>query len=331
MLMKTITSRSSNNFVSYLRSKNILNSLMLRLTMQLKFLFCHVLKTKIVVMVFITLQSFLVFSQKELTHEVYFDTDKFDIPKTEESRLLIFISSLKNKAIQSISIYGFCDDIGADAYNLKLSQQRANAIKTVFSDNEISEDIIQNVDGKGELLLKVVEEKDINTIRGFNRKVEIKVIENQKNSVENNKTVEEKPIETKPTKLNTVERINSELNVGDKIVFETILFESGYSQVVPKSKKTLDSIATALVNRKELYFTIQGHVCCTKYGRDAVDRKTNEQNLSESRAKYVYDYFLKKGIDKKRMRYVGLRRKFPLGGDPKFDRRVEILITFIAK
>jgi hypothetical protein len=30
------------------------------------------------------------------------------------------------------------------------------------------------------------------------------------------------------------------------------------------------------------------------------------------------------------MKYVGLRRKFPLGGDPKYDRRVEILITYIA-
>ena len=26
-----------------------------------------------------------------------------------------------------------------------------------------------------------------------------------------------------------------------------------------------------------------------------------------------------------------LRRKFPLGGDPKFDRRVEIVITYINK
>ena len=31
------------------------------------------------------------------------------------------------------------------------------------------------------------------------------------------------------------------------------------------------------------------------------------------------------------MRYVGMRRKFPLGGDPKYDRRVEILITHVAE
>ena len=80
-----------------------------------------------------------------------------------------------------------------------------------------------------------------------------------------------------------------------------------------------------------MYFTIQGHVCCTKFSRDAIDRKTKKRNLSLARAKYVYDYFAKKGVEKKRMKYVGMRRKFPLGDDPKFDRRVEILITYVGK
>jgi len=91
----------------------------------------------------------------------------------------------------------------------------------------------------------------------------------------------------------------------------------------------LENIANALLERQDIYFTIQGHVCCTQFSRDAVDRKTKLQNLSEARAKVVYDYFAKKGISKKRMRYIGLRRKFPLGGDPKFDRRVEIVINYV--
>ena len=81
------------------------------------------------------------------------------MPSTEESRLLLFISSITNVDIESIAIYGFCDDRGADTYNLKLSQQRADAIKNLFSENEISEDLITNVDGKGEVLLKIVDEK----------------------------------------------------------------------------------------------------------------------------------------------------------------------------
>ena len=90
-------------------------------------------------------------------------------------------------------------------------------------------------------------------------------------------------------------------------------------------------IAKVLANKKDVYFTIQGHVCCTQNSRDAVDKQTKKRNLSIARAKYVYDYLAKKGVDKKRMKYVGMRRKFPLGGDPKFDRRVEILITYVGK
>jgi len=60
-------------------------------------------------------------------------------------------------------------------------------------------------------------------------------------------------------------------------------------------------------------------------------KKLKNGNLFVARAKYIYDYLARKGVDKKRMKYVGMRRKFPLGGDPKYDRRVEILITYIGE
>lgn len=282
---------------------------------------------KLVFIILITLHATYVFSQQELKHEVYFDTDKFDIHSTEENRLLLFISNISDLDIESISIFGFCDDRGANSYNLKLSQNRANAIKTIFSNNEISEDLISNVDGKGEVLLKIVNEVNVVKIRGLNRKVEIIVKPKPpKPAVETKKEI---PAETK--KKDIPEILKGELKVGDKIIFENILFKTGYSQVMPESKKLLESIAKVLVERKDIYFTIQGHVCCTQNSRDAVHRKTNLRNLSEVRAQYIYDYFAKKGVDKKRMKHIGLRRKFPLGGDPKFDRRVEILITYVAK
>jgi outer membrane protein OmpA-like peptidoglycan-associated protein len=281
---------------------------------------------KLLVLLLLTLHCSFVFSQKELTQEVYFETDKYDIPSTEESRLLLFISNLSDIDIESISIFGFCDDIGAKSYNLKLSQQRANAIKMIFSNNEISEDLITNVDGKGEILLKIVNEKNILKIRGLNRKVEIIVKEKPpKPLVEENI---EAVVEVK--KKDAPELLKGDLKVGDKIVFENILFKTGYRVVMPESKKTLETIAKILIERKDIYFTIQGHVCCTQNARDAIDRKTKLRNLSEARAQYIYEYFVKKGVDKKRMKHIGLRRKFPLGGDPKFDRRVEILITYVG-
>jgi outer membrane protein OmpA-like peptidoglycan-associated protein len=282
---------------------------------------------KLLILLILTLHGSFVFSQQELTQEVYFETDKYDIPSTEENRLLLFISNLSDIDIESISIFGFCDDIGANSYNLKLSQQRADAIKVIFSNNEISEDLITNVDGKGEILLKIVNEKNVLKIRGLNRKVEIIVkAKPPKPLVEEKK---EAVVEVK--KKDAPELLKGNLKVGDKIVFENILFKTGYRVVMPESKKTLETIAKILIERKDIYFTIQGHVCCTQNARDAIDRKTKLRNLSEARAQYIYDYFVKKGVDKKRMKHIGLRRKFPLGGDPKFDRRVEILITYVGK
>ena len=246
------------------------------------------------------------------------------MPSTEENRLLLFISTLTDIDIETISIFGFCDDIGASDYNLNLSQKRADAIKTIFSSNEISESLITNVDGKGEILLKIVNEKNLLKIRGLNRKVEI--IVKPKPLIKK----EEKKVVAIITKKNVSERIKGHLKIGDKIIFENILFKTGYSTVTIESKKILQDIAKSLVEREDIYFTIEGHVCCTQMSRDAVDRKTKKRNLSEARAKYVYEYFAKKGVDKKRMRYKGMRRKFPLGGDPKFDRRVEILITYVS-
>ena len=280
---------------------------------------------KLLVFILITFSSVFAFSQKLLTHEVYFETDKYDVPNTEENRLLLFISTLTDVDIESISIFGFCDDIGADTYNLKLSQHRAEAIKAIFSNNEISEDLITNVDGKGEILLKIVEEKNILKIRGLNRKVEIIV------KPKRPEPIKEEPVEITPVaKEKGVIDLIKEGNKGDKIIFKDILFKTGYATVTPSSKKILTNIAQALVERKDIYFTIQGHVCCTQMTRDAVDRKTKKRNLSEARAKYVYDYFAKKGVSKKRMRHLGLRRKFPLGGEPEFDRRVEIVITYVG-
>lgn len=276
------------------------------------------------------LLSNILYAQTELKHEVYFETDKYEVPETEHNRLLLFILQLQKLNLDKISIYGFCDDRGTNSYNMTLSQNRADAIKNIFSNYDIEESIISNVDGKGEILLKIIETKDANIIRGLNRKVEI---------IASNKVEDEpeKGVTTNPNKSpvkkseRTASILKGNLKVGDKILLENILFKTNYSYVMPESRKTLEKIAKVLKERDNLYFTIQGHVCCTQNARDAIDKKTRKRNLSVARAKNIYDYLAKKGVDKRRMKYVGMRRKFPLGGDPKFDRRVEIVITYISE
>ena len=269
------------------------------------------------------------YSQQELTHDVYFDTDKYEVPLTEENRLLLFISSLDSIPVEKVSIYGFTDDRGTNEYNLELSQNRANTIKDMFSGYGIDPDLITNVNGKGEILLKVLNEEEVHQIRGLNRKVE--VIVTKKTPKKDIKEAVE-IVDKEKTKEKTTDDIKKgTVKKGDKIRLNKIYFITSYSYVTSSSKKTLEELATIMVENKNIYFTIQGHVCCTQNSRDAVDKKTGKRNLSVARARFIYDYLAKKGVDKKRMKYVGMRRKFPLGGAPELDRRVEILVTYVTE
>jgi outer membrane protein OmpA-like peptidoglycan-associated protein len=269
---------------------------------------------------FFLLMAQLVLAQNELMHEVYFDTDKFEMVPKEHERLLLFLADIEKMDIEKISIYGFTDDRGSDSYNMALSQNRANTIKEIFSNNEFDESIITNVDGKGELLIKLVEQQSVDEARSLNRKVQILV-----------KPYFPPRVEAIPEKKDITTILKGELKAGDKFQLDNILFQTGYSDVLEESQKTLEDLAEVLLTRDDIYFTIQGHVCCTQYSRDAIDRKTKKRNLSVARAKFVYDYLAKKGVNPRRMKYVGMRRKFPLGGEPKYDRRVEILITYAGE
>ena len=275
---------------------------------------------KLILFLLFSLSSLM--AQSNQKHVVYFETDKYEVLETEKNRLLFFIQGLQQEKIKRISIYGFCDDRGSDRYNLNLSQNRADAIKQIFSSTGVKEELISNVDGKGEILLKIIATEDLKVIRGLNRKVEIEVeyYIPEKEKAKNVEDDRKKPI-----------TLESELRVGDKIVLDKILFRTGYSYVLEESIPVLEKIARTLRDKNTIYFTIKGHVCCTAYGRDAVDRGTGKRNLSFARARYIYEYLMKNGIAKRRMKYVGLKHKYPLGGDPKFDRRVEIEITYIKE
>ena len=243
------------------------------------------------------------YSQFNIEHSVYFDTDVYSITKTETTRLQNFLSTNTKEGVLKIEIYGFCDDRGSNNYNLVLSQNRADAIKKIFGEASFLPEKISTVDGRGELLLNIVDEADPSVIRALNRRVDIVISYPEKN-----------------------EKIIEEVDINkNKIILEDILFITGYSYLTRQSKKTLDKVAETL--KKETFsFVIQGHVCCTEGELDAVDRRTNKRNLSVARAKFIYDYLIKKGVKKSRMSYEGLAHKFPLGEGEDKDRRVEILI-----
>ena len=248
---------------------------------------------------------FLVFpfvcsSQFNVEHSIYFDTDEYFMGQTEKARLYDFVKTLPKENLLKIEISGFCDDVGAENYNLVLSQNRANAIKSVFSLLSFFPEKIVSVDGKGEILLNVYPSENPEIVRSLNRRVDVVV------SFLDPTTKTQAPSP-------------------GLIVLKNVHFITGYSYLTRGSKETLNRLVEDL-KKESFSFIIQGHVCCTDGIIDAIDKRTKERNLSVARAKFVYEYFLENGINKDRMSYEGLAHRFPLGGSDDKDRRVEIVI-----
>ncbi len=128
----------------------------------------------------------------------------------------------------------------------------------------------------------------------------------------------------------TLEDKITNAQVGESLSFSTIHFEGGKDIVLPKSLKTLDSIAVIFIQNPNIQFEIRGHICCADIGQESLDGvniETNQRTLSVDRAKAVFEYFLEKGIDKNRMRFKGMAAKeIDRNRSNNYNRRVEFVI-----
>ena len=83
----------------------------------------------------------------------------------------------KEYADTDIKIYGYTDSVGSDEYNMNLSEQRANAVKTYLASKGLLSSRFQIV-GMGEL--EPIASNDTDAGRSENRRVEFAIIANQK-------------------------------------------------------------------------------------------------------------------------------------------------------
>ena len=78
----------------------------------------------------ITLLSFgLLAAQTEKVETVYFEFDKYDLTDQQQKNILEFMIKADTSTIESIQIYGYCDDRGTADYNYKLSERRVLPFK----------------------------------------------------------------------------------------------------------------------------------------------------------------------------------------------------------
>ena len=250
-------------------------------------------------------------AQTEKTTSFFFDTDVSTLDHQQKDKFSQFVNEIDSTDIISISIFGYCDDRGRKGYNDTLSVARAHHLKALLEESGLAARKIKLIIGNGKVGLTVA--KNISAQRTYNRRVDLVVAYNNKNF----------------NSANTL--LSDTLKIGDKIILENILFENSRSLLLEESIAVLERITHIIKEKKQYNIAILGHICCNPPGKDVKDLETGEYNLSQARAKLIYDYLIYKGVDKKRLTYNGMMANFPLGKGEKNDRRVELQITGINK
>jgi len=271
---------------------------------------------KKIVCLLITLLSFISYGQEEV-HSIYFEFDKYNLKEAQAEAVVAFVQKIDTTRVETIEIFGYCDDRGKDEYNFILSTRRATTVKDKLIEKGIKSKIIITLEGKGRILIDEDLLDNVPEVRSKNRRVDV--------------VVNFKPIVIEDLKIPGIySSFPKNPIVGDRIYLDNLLFERGSSKLTFVAKKELDKITRILNKHKNIEFEIQGHVCCTpSFQKEAVDRETKKRELSTNRAFSVYKFFLSRRISKFRMEYCGYGNTQSLGKGSQFDKRVELVITKI--
>ncbi|WP_460554920.1 OmpA family protein [Ferruginibacter profundus] len=266
---------------------------------------------KLTLLYSLLLLPFFVPAQNETGTAVYFDFNKHQLTPSAKATLDSFINIAAGQT--AIELRGYCDGIGNNAYNDRLSVQRVQAVKKYLLQNKLPLAAFTISRGYGKR--KPVNGNSTATERQANRRVDI------------------------AASLNTVtDNVSTQLQdtavkAGSNIILQNINFIGARHQLLPESYPVLKDLLGALKKNKNLVIQIQGHICCLPGNVDGLDEETGLNNLSEARAKAIWEYLIKNGIAATRLSYIGVGHNQPLFDYPekneteaKLNRRVEIKI-----
>lgn len=115
------------------------------------------------------------------------------------------------------------------------------------------------------------------------------------------------------------------LKKGDRFVVGNILFHGNSPEPLDRSMPTLKALYKTLKRNKKLRISIEGHTNGCGNGQ------AFSMELSDARAKTVYNFLVDRSIDKQRLSAVGYGCQFMLhdmaGSMAQFNRRVEIEVV----
>jgi outer membrane protein OmpA-like peptidoglycan-associated protein len=231
---------------------------------------------------------------------VYFNLDVAEANDPSGEKLSDWIA--KNPLAHIQKIYGYTDQQGDETYNQGLSEKR---VKYVYEQLKAANINVESAEEKG---FGESESTALNNSR--DRKV---VIYFAKPAIQ--------PVPAAPDLTKQV----SDAKVGDKIRLDNVNFHKNSDVVLDTSKPVMDELLKIMKANPKLKIQIQGHVCCMA---------ETTAKISEKRAKTVYNFLVKKGINKNRLSYTSFGNTRPIYSIPEqteeeriANRRVEIEIV----
>lgn len=257
------------------------------------------------------------------TFKLYFDLNIPSLNSATEKKIDLLIYNDKIINGTNIMVVGYADYLGSESHNKNLSMQRAKNVMEYLVKYGINEKDIKVCLGKGE-----VNRYGHNDRGGYptDRRVDIVVNNKVRHGSRPKKDTARK------TSVSSIDEI-TKLKPGSIFQLKKVYFPADRHVISPESMVTLEKLYKVLKDHPNLKISIEGHVCCIPQdAADAKDIDTEEPILSVNRAKEIYNYLVKKGIDPRRLRYEGFGKRRPVvmyeknEEDAEKNRRVEIRV-----
>ncbi len=266
------------------------------------------------------------YSQTTDTFSLFFDLGVPTLNQKMQKKIDLLIYNDKIIHGSKATIVGYCDYLGGKELNQELSMKRAENVKKYLVDNGFNEQDITLCVGKGK-----VEREGLTGAAGYPTDRRVDIVMNNGGQVKKGG----KPGRKDSARLVNITNVKdiSKAKVGTIFQLNNVYFPADRHVMKPESLETLEKLYTMLKDNPQIHISIEGHICCVRDAPDAMDIDTYEPQLSLNRAKAIYKFLVDKGIDPRRLHYVGYGRRFPVVAneqteeDADKNRRVEIRIT----
>lgn len=224
--------------------------------------------------------------------DIYFDLGQYQLSSHAKRTIdsLIYNDELTSK--RAVSIIGYADVVGEDNSNKTLSEKRAKAVAEYLHGMGIDDSHVESVTGNGAV-------KKENRLGGY---------------------PEDRKVSIFPGRF---DEADSKPNTDTSKLLATIYFQFSTAMLSDTSMPALKKLHQKLKDNPKLNVRLEGYVCCYNLilnkPSDPYETSTPSpyhkrliDELTVDRARAIYSYLVRNGIDSTRLTYKGMTGANPL-------------------